>query len=740
MNAPFSLDISRRGLLAGGGALVVSFSLGGIGKLAAQAIPQPGAVVPDNNMLDSWIRVDAQGVVTVFTGRVEFGQGMKTAMIQIASEELNLDPNTVKIVSCATALTPNEGCTSGSRAIADGGVSVRAAAAQTREILASAAGSKLGVDAAQLKLDKGMFVAPDGKSASFGELVANEALHVKLDKQSKIKDPKTYSVVGKEFARIDIPAKVTGGVAFLQDLRLPGMVHARVVRPPSYQAKLRSVDTAQVEKLPGVLKVVRDGSYLAVIAEKEFQAVTAMQALAKAAQWDEKPTLTDYPALYEFLQTTKSEDVVIVDTKTTPAPGTRTVEVTYRRPYQMHGSIGPSCSIGWMQDGKLTVWAHNQGAYPMRQAISELVKLPEDQIRCIHMEGPGCYGHNGADDAGGDAAVLATAFPGRPVRVQWMRADEHGWEPYGPAMVTKARVSLDDSGTIVDWNYDVWSMTHSTRPGGAKSMSASWYREQPLTLPPSRAPAPNESDGNRNAKPPYKLACAKVMHHHIKDMPLRVSALRSLGAYMNVFSNESLMDEVALAAGVDPVEFRLRYIDDPRARDVIKMTTERFGWTKDKLPKGRGRGFAYARYRNSSSYVAIATEVEIDPATGAVRIPRIVASIDSGTAVSPDGIRNQTEGGIIQSASWTLFEEVGFDNTRVTSRDWMSYPIMRFSAMPESVEVHVIDRPGQPFLGAGEAAQGPTAAALANAIAQAAGARLRDLPLTRDRVKAAMRA
>ena len=307
-------------------------------------------------------------------------------------------------------------------------------------------------------------------------------------------------------------------------------------------------------------------------------------------------------------------------------------------------------------------------------------------------------------------------------------------------MVTKARVSLDDSGTIVDWNYDVWSMTHSTRPGGAKSMSASWYREQPLTLPPSRAPAPNESDGNRNAKPPYKLACAKVMHHHIKDMPLRVSALRSLGAYMNVFSNESLMDEVALAAGVDPVEFRLRYIDDPRARDVIKMTTERFGWTKDKLPKGRGRGFAYARYRNSSSYVAIATEVEIDPATGAVRIPRIVASIDSGTAVSPDGIRNQTEGGIIQSASWTLFEEVGFDNTRVTSRDWMSYPIMRFSAMPESVEVHVIDRPGQPFLGAGEAAQGPTAAALANAIAQAAGARLRDLPLTRDRVKAAMRA
>jgi nicotinate dehydrogenase subunit B len=281
-------------------------------------------------------------------------------------------------------------------------------------------------------------------------------------------------------------------------------------------------------------------------------------------------------------------------------------------------------------------------------------------------------------------------------------------------------------------------MAHSTRPGGARSMAAAWYREQPFTLPPPRVPSGSESDGNRNSKPAYKLPSARVIHHHVKEMPLRVSALRSLGAYMNVFSIESLMDELAAAAGADPVEFRLRYLEDPRAKDVVKMTAERFGWNTDTLPKGRGRGFAYARYRNSSSYVAVAIEVAVDPSTGAVRVPRVVSAADSGQAVSPDGIRNQIEGGILQSISWTLYEQVGFDHIRVTSRDWGSYPILRFSEMPENIEVHVIDRPGQPMLGAGEASQGPAAAAIANAIAQATGARLRDLPLTRDKVKAAM--
>ncbi len=736
MNAPASF--SRRSVLAGGGALIVSFSLFGPSELAAQGAAP--ARVPDNGMLDSWIQIEANGAVTVFTGRTEFGQGVKTAMVQLAAEELYLDPKTLKIIACDTALTPNEGYTSGSRAMADGGNSVRYAAAQAREILIGIAATKLNVDAAQLKTENGKVLAGDGRSLGYGELVAGDVLHVQMEKKAKLRDPRTYTTVGKPFPRIDIPAKVTGGQAFLHDLRLPGMVHARVIRPPSYGARLRSVDAAKAEKLPGVLKVVRDGSYLAVIAEKEFQAITAMRALAGTAKWDEEAKLTDYAGIYEFLQKTPAEDVVILEAKTPPASGARTIEATYRRPYLMHGSIGPSCAAGLFESGKLTVWAHNQGAYPLRQAVSELVKLPEDQIRCIHLEGAGCYGHNGSDDAGGDAALLAMAFPGRPVRVQWMRDDEHAWEPYGSAMVTKARASLDAGGNIVDWQYDVWSMTHSTRPGGAKSLLAAWYRDQPLTLPASRAPSPSESDGNRNSKPPYKLPNARVTHHHVKEMPLRVSALRSLGAYMNVFSIESMMDDLAVAAGVDPVEFRLRYLDDPRAQDVIKATAERFGWSKEKLPGGRGRGFAYGRYRNSSTYVAVATEVEVDRKSGAVRLLRMVGTADSGQAVNPDGIRNQIEGGILQSASWTLNEAVQFDKTRITSRDWAGYPIMRFAAVPESMDVQVIDRPGQPFLGTGEAAQGPAAASIANAVANASGARIRELPLTPERVKAAINA
>jgi CO/xanthine dehydrogenase Mo-binding subunit len=374
----------------------------------------------------------------------------------------------------------------------------------------------------------------------------------------------------------------------------------------------------------------------------------------------------------------------------------------------------------------------------LRKAVAELLHMPEDKVRCIHMEGSGCYGHNGSDDAGGDAALLAAAMPGKPVRVQWMREDEHAWEPYGSAMVTKARASLDAGGNIVDWQYDVWSMSHGTRPGGARSLVAGWLIEPPLSLPPSRLPGTNEAEGNRNSKPAYKLPSARVVHHHIKAMPIRTSALRSLGAYMNVFSVESLMDELAAAAGADPVEFRLRYLDDPRALDVIRLAAERFGWSKEKLPQGRGRGFAYARYKNSATYVALATEVEVARDTGAIKVLRVVAATDSGQAVNPDGIRNQIEGGILQSASWTLYESVGFDKTRITSRDWRSYPILRFAAVPETVEVHVIDRPGQPFLGAGEASQGPMAAAIANAVADATGARIRDLPLTPDRVKAAI--
>ncbi len=745
MNGPAPGRFSRRNVLAGG-ALIVSFSLFG-SRLFAQDAEEGGAAasgpklpgsLQNNPMLDSWIRIEADGSVTLFTGKAELGQGIKTALIQLAAEELNLEPHAIKVISSDTDQTPDEGYTAGSRSIQDSGSAVRNAAAQVREILIKVAAAKLNVEVGQLKAENGKIVAGDGRGFGYGELVADNVLHVNAEPKSKLKDFKSYTIIGKSWSRIDIPGKVTGAATYVQDLRLPGMVHARVVRPPSYGARLRAVDTASVEKMSGVLKVVRNGSYLAVIAEREFQAVQAMRALAAAAQWNEESKLTDYPAIYEMLQKGPAEDLVIVDTKSPPAPAARSLEASYRRPYQMHGSIGPSCAVALFQDDKLTVWTHNQGVFPLRKAVAELVKLPENNVRCIQMEGAGCYGHNGSDDAGGDAALLAAAFPGKPVRVQWMREDEHAWEPYGSAMVSKARASLDAKGNIVDWQYDVWSTTHGTRPGGARSLVAAWLLEKPLTLPPSRLPGTNEAEGNRNSKPAYKIASTRVIHHHIKAMPIRASALRSLGAYMNVFSVESFMDELARAAGADPVEFRLRHLEDPRARDVIRMAAVRFGWSQEKLPKGRGRGFAYARYKNSATYVALATEVEVARETGAVRLLRVVAATDSGQAVNPDGIRNQIEGGILQSASWTLYEQVGFDNTRITSRDWKSYPILRFSAVPENVEVHVIDRPGQPFLGAGEASQGPTAAAIANAVADATGARLRELPFTPDRVKAAL--
>jgi CO/xanthine dehydrogenase Mo-binding subunit len=390
-----------------------------------------------------------------------------------------------------------------------------------------------------------------------------------------------------------------------------------------------------------------------------------------------------------------------------------------------------------MNEQGLTVWSHTQGVYPDREAIAEMLGMPPEQVRVIHVEGAGCSGHNGADDAAADAALLASVLPGRPIRVQWTREQEHAWEPYGPAMLTKVRASLTAEGRIDSWAYDLWSNVHSTRPGGAAALLAARHRADSVTPPPPRLTISQAGNGDRNANPLYVIPNKRVLWHFLPDMPLRVSALRALGAYANVFSIESFMDELALAAETDPVEFRLRHLDDQRARDVVETTANRFGWS-DELPAWRGRGFGFARYKNLAAYCAVAMEVEVEPETGRVRVVRAVSAIDSGEVVSPDGIKNQTEGGIIQSVSWTLYEAVTFDDTRITSVDWSSYPILRFNSVPDSVEVHVMDRPGEPFLGTGEAAQGPAAAAVGNAIRHTTGRRLYDLPFTRERVKHAI--
>ncbi len=711
MNAPMIVD--RRRVLAGGGALIVSFSLRDAfaqdsGAPAVGPAPKPPGSLKDAPFLDSWIRIDANGSITVFTGKAELGQGFKTAAQQIAAEELDVAFESLKVITADTRLTANEGYTSGSHSMQDSGTAIQNAAGQVRELLIAEAARRLELPAENFRTENGAVISPDGQRFGYGDLVATDMLHVQAQPKSKLKDPATYKVMGQPVPRVDIPAKVTGGAAYVQDMRPPGMVHARIVRPPSYGAELTDCDTAAVEKMPGVIRVVRDSNFLAVVAAKEFQAIKAMAALSAAAKWRETARLPKQDDLLRVLTSLPSQDSTIYEQSNPSAIGQKTVEATYTRPYQSHGSIGPSCAVAQSADGAMTVWTHTQGVYPDRQAIAEMLRVPPASVRLIHVEGSGCYGHNGADDAAADAALIARALPGVPVRVQWMREQEQAWEPFGPAMVTKLKASLDGNGAIADWNFEVWSNTHSMRPGGAGSVLAAQHMAQPFAVPaPKPLPLP-EGGGDRNAIPIYKFPNAHVVHHFVPAMPLRVSAMRALGAYHNVFSIESFMDELAGAAGADPVEFRLKHLDDPRGRDVISTAAQRFGWQKgQQAPQGRGFGFAFARYKNLAAYCAIATEVEVDTETGRPRLVRAVAAVDSGQVVNPDGLINQIEGAIVQSMSWTLYESVSFDDVRITSIDWQTYPILRFNAVPDSIDVHIINRPGQPFLGSGETGQGP---------------------------------
>jgi nicotinate dehydrogenase subunit B len=500
-----------------------------------------------------------------------------------------------------------------------------------------------------------------------------------------------------------------------------------------------------VSRMPGVVKVVRDGSFLGVLAVREEQAVRAMEALQKAATWKTIASLPDQETLFDYIRSQPDEAFVVVDGTAMDEPVTpieaptdaaKTLNATYCRPYHSHGSMGPSAAVAQWIDDKLTVWTHNQGSHPLRNALAHVLKKKVDDIRVIHVDGPGCYGHNGADDAALDAALLACALPGRPVSLKWMRADENAWEPYGSAMIMQLQASLDTGGNVIDWNHDVWGYAHSTRPrgsGGASGLLASWHLAEPFEHP---RPGPNRigrGGVHRNADPLYTFPRRRIVKHFLQDSPLRTSALRGLGAYANIFALESFMDEVAYAAGADPVGFRLRYLADERARAVIEAVMEKAG----RRPEGLGRGMAFSRYKNCQSYVAVVVDLSVDCDKGEIKLERAVMGADAGQIVNPDTLGNQLEGVLIQSASWTLKEQVTFGPEGITSRDWRGYPIFRFIDVPV-IETVLLDRPGQPYLGIGEGAQGPVAAAIANAVFDAAGIRLRQTPFTPDRVKAAL--
>ena len=748
MSAP-----TRRELLAGSG-LVVFFAL--TGPAFAQDDGQskglsgggeggggPKKVRPDlpgslasQPRLDAWIRIAPDGHATVFTGKVELGQGIKTALMQLAIDELDLPDNSVTLVTADTGRTPNEGITAGSHSMQDSGTAIVNAAANVRHLLAGAAARGWGVAPEAVVTRRGTVRAADGRSIGYGELAA--ALDLQVDAQPGMPrlPREARRIVGRSVRRVDIPAKLTGGRAYVHDLALPGMLHARVVRGPSEGTRLVSPDLAGVARLPGI-QVVRDGNFAAILSPREWPLIQALQVLNRA-QWQPSEPPLPVGDLSAAIQHLPAQVRPILDRHDAPgAVAVRRLAARYQRPYLMHGAIGPSCAVALFENGQMTVWTHSQGVYPLRKALAQLLRLPIERIRCIHAEGAGCYGHNGADDVAADAALAARAVPGRPVRMQWMREQEHGWEPLGPAMVTELSGALDPSGRIVAWRHEVWSSPHNTRPTAAGDFPAGRELVPPFPpTPPKPIPQP-EGGGDRNAVPLYAFPNVQVVHHFIPDMPLRTSALRGLGAHMNVFSIESFMDELAAAAARDPVLFRLAHLQEPRAQAVIRAAADKFGWTRYRRRPGRAAGFAFARYKNLGAYCAVALDVEVEPDTGQATVHRAVAAVDSGEAVNPGGIRNQIEGGIVQSLSWTQHEAVGFDAHRRTSFDWSEYPIARFVDIPRAVEVHVLERPGQPFLGTGEAAQGPTGAAFANAVALATGKRTRAMPVSAGTIRSA---
>jgi CO/xanthine dehydrogenase Mo-binding subunit len=632
--------------------------------------------------------------------------------------------------------------------IEESGAALRQAAAEARELLVRLASERLGVPTSDLEVEDGTVQARGSdRHTTYWELLGGKRFGRPVTGEAVPKQPDTYRIVGKPGCRLDLRAKVTGG-AFLHDMELPGMLHGRVVRPPSYRATLVSVDEPGVRRMPGVVEVVRDGSFLGVVAAREEQVVRAREALRESARWEEQAALPDGEELYENLRSQPTRSFLVVDgvgqegpvdAAEDPTEAAVTREATFYRPYHMHASIGPSAALARVEDEKLTVWTHSQGVSLLRLSLAQALNRTPEEIRVIHAEGAGCYGHNGADDAALDAALLASAVPGRPVRLQWMREDEHAWEPYGSAMVVKIRGSLDAGGRVIGWNHEVWSHTHMGRPlpyGDRSQLVAAWHRAEPIEAPRPQPSLGYHAGIHRNADPLYRFSRRRIVKHFVENAPLRVSSTRSLGAYANVFAIESFMDELAHEAGIDPVEFRLAHVEDPRARAVIEAAARKASWRRAGA-QGRGQGFAFARYKNDKCYAACVVDLEVDRESGSIRLLRAVIAADAGQIVDPEGLPNQLEGGLIQSASWTLKEEVRFDRIRITSRDWESYPILTFPEVPE-VETVLLDRPGEPYLGSGEASQGPTPAAIANAVFHATGARLRRIPFTPQRVRSAL--
>jgi nicotinate dehydrogenase subunit B len=719
--------VSRREFLADAGLLVVAFSLlprsvraSSSGRSGAAAT----SLVPPADQLDSWLTIARDESITVYTGKVELGTGVSTALRQIVAEELDVPVSRIDWVQGDSERTVDQGRTVGSQSVKRGGAQLRRAAAEARLALVELAAAKLSMPADRLIVADGA-ISVDGDAAkrvTFGALIGGARFDRTVSGRAPVKAIATYKVVGKSVARADIPGKMTGTHVYVHDVTVPRMLYGRVVRPPRVGATVASLDERSASTMPGVVRIVRKGTFLGVVAEREEQAIRAAKALA--VKWSAAPVLPEQAQLFSHFKAQATSERRVAESGDVDA-------------------ILRSAAVADVRDGKATVWSATQGAHQLCAPIAGLLGLPVENVRAIFTEGSGCYGHNGSDDVAGDAALLSQAV-GRPVRVQWSREDEHAWEPEGPAMLFEMEGAVGTDGLISAWKYDAWTPTHGGRP-----------TRDPMTLVPGMLVAGRAATsqfsggggGERNAQTNYRLPNERVTSHPVPSFPIRTSSLRGLGSPQNSFANESFMDELAAAAGVDPAAFRRRHLTDPRAIAVIDAAIRLSGWPPRSAPRARaaatssvakGRGFAYVQYDRTEAYAAAVVDVEVEPGTGAVRVRRVCVAHDCGLIINPDGVRNQIEGNVIQAISRTLKEAVRFDTTRVTGVDWAGYPILRFTEIPDAIDIELIDRPSEPSLGAGEAATSPIPPAIANAIFDATGARVREVPFTPERVRAAL--
>ncbi len=735
-----TIETTRREFLIGTGALVVSFSLtpGREPHALAQTASKEKPVALDQ--VDSFLAIHKDGTVTMYTGKVDLGTGTRIALPQMVAEELDIALDKIKLVEGDTALTPDQGPTWGSLSIQIGGVQLRQAAATARQTLVQMAVQKLGMPSADLAIKDGViFVrAEPHRRVSYVELIGDRSFDLKVDKDAPLKNPKDHTVVGQPVPRPDVPGKVTGTHTYMQDFRVPGMLHARVIRPPAIGATLEKVDESSIKDIKGA-RVVREQSFLAVVAESEWAAVKAARQLK--ATWSKWEGLPEMSKLWDHVRSTKvAKDDVAVDRgdpKKAIAGAAKTLKATYDFAIHTHGSMGPACAVADVKGDKAEIWSPSQASHWLRREVAVVLQMDAKDIRIRYLDGAGCYGRNGHEDATADAALISK-LTGKPVRVQWMREDEHGWDPKGPPTLVEISAGLDAQGNIVGWDSELWV---------PKADITEW----PRTLAATFAGIPqkeaiNPGNIHRNLDPSYPFANQKAVAHRLESTPLRPSWIRTPGRMQNTYANEVFIDECAAVAGVDPVEYRLRYLIDPRGIAVLRAAANMAKWETRPSPRrdqsgpiARGRGFAYVKYENARTYCAGVAEVEVNRQTGAIRCTRFYVAHDCGQIINPDGVRAQIEGQVIQTVSRTLKEELKWNRSRVTSVDWASYPILRFPEVPEVI-MELINRPNDPPWGVGEPAACLPPPAISNAVFDAVGVRLRSVPFTPAKVVAATRA